>query len=158
MQTKFRLRSTIAASVPATYCLILASCTLRPGDYTPVTDSTAFGPHTLLHDIYYCGSDAKNHYFTRDMKPWWASSHYFKIDKSLIIYEREKPFSPRRAQWDSVPAPPRFLNEKTSAWPISRRTPSPAITSSATPSIERLSPQTCIFFTTKPKQWGYYFI
>lgn len=125
----YRLLPAMAAS--AACCLILASCALTPGDYKPVTDAAEFGPHSFLHNIYYCGSDAQNHYFVREMKTWWApASSYFKIDRTLATYTPEKPFSPKRSQWDSITATPRFLKPATSAWPILGHSSPPAVSTS----------------------------
>lgn len=118
------------ASITAACSMLLASCSLTPGDYTPATDSTAFGPHSFLQNMYYCGSDAQNHYFAREMRPWWASTHYFKIDRTLAKYTPEKPFSSQRSQWDHVTSPPHFPKAKPSAWPISRPSSSPTASSS----------------------------
>ena len=123
-----RFRPSIAAWSTGICSLIFASCAITPDDYKPVTDSTEFGPHTYLRNMYYCGSDAQNHYFAREMRPllpgWHPSTHYFKIDRKLVRYTQDKPFSPKRSQWETVVSEPRFLHPAPSAWPIPRSTSS----------------------------------
>ncbi len=103
-----------SALAACTCCLPLVSCALTPGDYNPVTTPAEFGPHSCLRQMYYCGSDAQNHYFIREMTPsLHPSASCFKIDKTLVLYAPEKPFSPKRARWTPL-----------TAWPISAHTTS----------------------------------